>query len=612
MIKAVIFDMDDTLFSEREYVMDCLGAVAEVAARGNADDRREYGETLKRFAEESVFGVIDRFLDEYADKSFDKDELLTAYRDHIPTITPFPDVSECLGECKRRGYKLALLTDGRPDRQWAKINALGIKDFFDRIVITDELGGPQFRKPNPYAYELICRDFSLRPDEVAVVGDNPAKEFCIGATGMTTVRIFRGVEIYRDVPYKNPVKENYRIASLGELFALPPFDEASDEDKKTGGVGVGAESAGGQNKKKVLMLCNTSGSVALFRKPLIAAFIERGYAVDVVAFNNEREDEIRATGADFILLNDSNKSVNPFKALSLKSKYYKIIRERKPDLVLAFMLKPNIYGALAAKKAGVPAYCTVEGAGDVFVSRGLKWKLIRAYVCAGYKKAFAAADRVFFLNAGDRAEFVERGLVDPEKTSLVEGIGVDLARFAYKPLTNRNTFLMVARMLKTKGVREFCEAARAVKRTHPNAVFNYVGGAGDMSVEDIKEYIDDGSVNYLGETADTVPYYGDAAVLVLPSYREGFPVAVMEAAAVGRPAIVSDVNGCRDAVVGGETGLRVKPRDSEELAAAMRLLLDDPQAIERLGKAARAHAERHFDRVQKADEMFAAVTQGKA
>lgn len=264
--------------------------------------------------------------------------------------------------------------------------------------------------------------------------------------------------------------------------------------------------------------------------------------------------------------------------------------------MFSFQIKPNTFGVLAAKKAGIKnIYSMVEGAGDVFINNGLKWKIIRKIVCVLYKKAFRNSKKVFFLNNDDKAEFIQRKLVKKEQCEIIHGIGVDLEKFAYKPIKNNRTFLMVARMLKTKGVYEYCKCARIVKQKYPDAVFNYLGAEGTVTLADIKEYIDDGSINYLGTTTDVRPYYEDCSAYVLPSYREGMPVSVMEAEAVGRAVITSDTNGCRDTVVVGKNGFLVPVGSVEKLAEKVIWCIEHPKEAEQMGKNARRFAEENFD-----------------
>ena len=347
---------------------------------------------------------------------------------------------------------------------------------------------------------------------------------------------------------------------------------------------------------KILLICSKSSAISGFREKLIEKIQQLGHKVCALAFDDEHRNEIENRDIDFYYLKDANRSLNPFKILSLKSRYAKIIKQIKPDLVFTFMLKPNIYGVQGAKKAGITTiYSMVEGAGDVFINDGLKWKIIRRFVCHGYKKSFNIAKKVFFLNNDDKVEFIERKLISEDKCEIINGIGVDLERFAYRPVKNYNTFLMIARLLRTKGVYEYCEAARMVKQKYPNAIFNLVGPEGTIKQSDIQEYIDEGSINYLGPTADVRPYIEDCSVHVLPSYREGLGLVNAEAGAMGRPCITCDTNGTRDTVEDGYNGFLVPIKNSQAIADKMIYFIENSNAIEKMGKNARIFAETHFD-----------------
>lgn len=347
---------------------------------------------------------------------------------------------------------------------------------------------------------------------------------------------------------------------------------------------------------KILLLCCTSNGVLTFRKGLIRALQEKGCSVDVCTFDDVYKSQILNLGVGFYCVEDQNRSLNPFKVLSLKNKYCKVIRAVNPDIVFTFMVKPNTFGVLAAKKAGVKnIFSMVEGAGDAFINNDLKWKAIRKGVCHLYKKAFKNSKKVFFLNNEDRAEFLKRKLVASDQCEVIHGIGVDLNHFAYQPIKNHRTFLMVARMLKTKGVFEYCECARLVKKQYPDAVFNYLGAEGTVKITDIQEYIDDGSINYLGTTDDLRPYYEDCTAFILPSYREGMPMSIMEAESVGRAIIATDVNGCRDTVVDGKNGFLVSRGDYKSMAEKVIWCLEHPEETELFGKNARKFAEDNFN-----------------
>ena len=360
----------------------------------------------------------------------------------------------------------------------------------------------------------------------------------------------------------------------------------------------------------VLLICSSTATVVTFREKLILKLKEYGHKVSVLAFDKNHQEEVINLGAELYHFSDKNRSLNPFKILSLKKKYAKVIKEVNPDLIFTFMIKPNIYGVQGAKKAGISnIYSMVEGAGDVFINNGLKWKIIRKFVCHGYKKSFKISKKVFFLNNDDKSDFIRRQLVCEDKCEVIHGIGIDLEKFAPKPIKNHNTFLMIARLLKTKGVIEYCEAARRVKQKYPEAVFNLLGPEGTLTQADIQQYIDDGSINYFGATTDVRPYIEDCSAYVLPSYREGFSVSIMEAQAIGRPIITGNTNGTRDAVIDGYNGFLVPIKNSEALAEKMIYFLEKPQAMEIMGLNARKHAEENFDQNLINDKILRIIAQ---
>lgn len=356
--------------------------------------------------------------------------------------------------------------------------------------------------------------------------------------------------------------------------------------------------------KKILLICNVSNSVITFRKKLIEKLISENYEVYAIAFDDTYKTEIEEMGVKFYCVNDKNRSINPFKVLALKSKYKKIIKQINPDVVFTFMLKPNVFGVPAAKSAGVKdIYAMVEGAGDVFINNGLKWKVIRAFVCMLYKNAFSKCKKVFFLNKDDKAEFLKRKLVKGNQIEFVYGIGVDLQRFENKPVKTEKTFLMIARMLTTKGVIDYLEAAKIVKQKHPDATFNYLGGEGTLKISDIQSYIDEGIVNYLGTTKDVRPFLENCTAYVLPSYREGMSVSIMEAEAVGRPIITYDTVGCRD-TINGENGILVDFRNVDKLAESMIYIIENYEEAVKMGENARKFAENNFDSVKITQYVF--------
>lgn len=362
--------------------------------------------------------------------------------------------------------------------------------------------------------------------------------------------------------------------------------------------------------KKVLLVCATSKMVLHFRVDLIRKYQSEGYKVSVVAFDNVYERGIRDLGVDFYSVGSNNRSLNPFAILSLKKKYVKIIKKVQPDVVFTFMLKPNVFGTLAAKKMGITKiYSMVEGLGDAFTYKTFKWRMICKVVSALYKHSLKIPEKVIFLNEDDRKEFIIRKLVLEEKTALLGGIGVNLSDFKSPAISFNNCFLMVARLNVAKGVYEYLQAAKLVKSEYPETVFGLLGAEGQIKANDIKDYTDDGAVVYYGETDDVRPYLKNCSVFVLPSYREGFPVSIMEAAASSRCAITCDSAGCRDAVVDGYSGFVVEPRNVEVLKEKMIYFINNPEKAKEMGANARKFAEEHFSQ-QIINEKLYSLTNG--
>ena len=348
---------------------------------------------------------------------------------------------------------------------------------------------------------------------------------------------------------------------------------------------------------KVFLIVTKSQTVLNFRTGLIQELKRNGCEVGIIAQDGDREQDIAELGVTFYCVKQDNRGVNPFAILQYQKRIKQILKEESPDLVFTFQLKPNTFGVYAAKAAGVrKVFCMVEGAGDVFNNQSLQWKLVRFVVCLLYRFTFKYAQKVFFLNHDDKAEFIQRKLVDAQKSEIIHGIGVDLEWFACKPVKNHRTFLMVARMLKTKGVLAFCKCARLVKQKYPDAQFNYIGAEGTITLADIREYLDDGSVNYLGTTKDVRPYLEDCTfLLLLSSYREGLPMSIMEAESVGRGIITSDNVGCRDTVIDGYNGFLVQKEDYETMAHKCIYVIEHPEEAIRMGANSRTFAEEHFD-----------------
>lgn len=311
------------------------------------------------------------------------------------------------------------------------------------------------------------------------------------------------------------------------------------------------------------------------------------------------EVKVRELGVHFEDLPVDKKGINPWADLRLLYKMYRWYKTEKPDAVHHFTIKPVIYGSIAARLAGVPKIVnTITGLGYVYTERGGP---LRYIVDTLYRLALACASRVFFQNPDDRKLFVDTKLVADEKATLVPGSGVDLSAFKPEPRDGAGTVvLMVSRLLRDKGVVEFAHAAKAVKTVMPSSEFWLLGGVDvrnptAVSQEEADTWQSAGWLKLLGHRDDVSAVMAKSDLVVLPSYREGAPRALIEAGAMGKALIATDVPGCREVVEHGLNGLLVPPRDHEALAVAILKLLQDRNFREAAGKASRQKMERQFD-----------------
>ena len=351
----------------------------------------------------------------------------------------------------------------------------------------------------------------------------------------------------------------------------------------------------------VVIAANSSWNVVNFRGGLLLGLVEAGYRVLVVApEEGASAAQVGALGAEFAPIAFKSSGRSPLADLWLAIDYWRLLRRRRPFAVLGFTIKPNIYGSVAARLTGARMINNISGLGTAFLRPGsLQWLVSRLY-----KMALARSSTVFFQNEEDRSLFVGRNLVRARQAALLPGSGVDLDRFAPRPERAQDgevRFLLLARLLWDKGVGEFVEAARTVRARHPSARFQLLGfvGADNRSAvprATLDLWVRERAVDYLGETDDVRPFIAGADCIVLPSYREGLPRSLIEAAAMAKPAIATDVAGCRAAVDDGVTGFLCEAKSAPALAAAMeRMMALAPGERQSMGQAARDKAERTFD-----------------
>ena len=350
--------------------------------------------------------------------------------------------------------------------------------------------------------------------------------------------------------------------------------------------------------RRIVLSANSDWNIANFRAGLIRGLRSAGYEPVVIAPPDPAADgRMRAMALRRIAIDVERSGLNPLADLRLFRRYRRLLKQLRPAAYLGFTIKPNIYGSMAAASLGMPALPNVSGLGTAFMRSGPLQQLVIAL----YRFGFRRVPVVFFQNGEDRDLFVERRIVPRERTQVLPGSGVDLERFAPQPLPDGPpTFLLIGRMLRDKGIVEFADAARSLRQALPEARFQLLGPIDEanrsaISRSQIDAWVAEGVVEYLGTTDDVRPFITGASVVVLPSYREGLPRSLLEAAAMSRPLVATDVPGCRQLVDDGVNGFLCSVRDAASLAEAMQRLaaLPGPRQAQ-MGEAARRKVQEQF------------------
>lgn len=357
--------------------------------------------------------------------------------------------------------------------------------------------------------------------------------------------------------------------------------------------------------------------IVKFRGWLIEDMVSQGHTVFACAPQLSEVDHIRLAkaGVSYQRIGLARTGLNPLQDIAHVTRLAALFRRLKVEVVIAHTTKAMIVGCIAARLAGVPKiFAIVEGLGYAFTpGPERKRRLVRAWLGPAMKASLAVCDGVFVLNSDDRAYLIGLGILSPRQTVVqIAGTGLDLNHYAYVPPTpGPPRLLLIARMIRDKGIVEYVEAARIVKAKHSDARFRLLGPIDDhpsaITREQIAEWEREGLVEYLGVTDDVRPYLADCTAYVLPSYREGMPRTIMEAMAIGRPVIATDVPGCRDAVTNGVTGILVPPRDVVVLAEAMERLIGERSIGPTLGHHARSRAESQFSAAAVNDAISSAL-----
>ena len=363
---------------------------------------------------------------------------------------------------------------------------------------------------------------------------------------------------------------------------------------------------------KFLMISSFLPSVLNFRGKLLETIAAKGYEIHVMAPDIKRFPEevarLRALGYQVHRIPMHRTEANPVYDLRTIFMLYKMIIKIKPDAMLAYTIKPVIYGVLAGWLANVPKrFALITGLGYAFQNAEVgKRSVFQKMVHGLYAAALKYAHKVFFQNPDDLKLFQEMQLLDCDKpTVVVNGSGVSVQDFEVVPLPKNQqgqikaSFLLIARLLGDKGVREYAEAARMVKMKYPETEFHLVGWIDDnpsaISQLELDQWISEGAIHYWGKLSDVRPAIAESSVYVLPSYREGTPRTVLEAMAMGRAIITTDAPGCRETVQHGQNGYLVGVKSVNDLVQSMQYFIEDPKLIEYMGQRSREIALNKYD-----------------
>lgn len=358
----------------------------------------------------------------------------------------------------------------------------------------------------------------------------------------------------------------------------------------------------------ILIICNCASGLDTFRGMLITQLIGGGNSVTAIVPQTDDEKELNAESnllnlnCRLIHIKMERRGINPFTDLKLIKNYYKAVKHHKPDLIITYTIKPNIYGGLIARFLKIPYAVNITGLGTAFQGGGLLTK----FVTLLYKFALKKAKIVFFENQENEKTMLDLGIVKKEQTHTLAGAGVDLEKFSFKeypPENEKIDFLFIGRVMQEKGVDElFCAMQKLVSEKF-NCVLNVVGSFEEDYSQKIVEFEKEGWLKYHGYQSDVRPFIESCNCFVLPSWHEGMANTNLESSALGRPIITSNISGCKEAVLDGKSGMLCEPKDADSLYNAMKdfLLLSYDDKV-KMGKSARKHIEENFDKKKVVEE----------
>lgn len=356
----------------------------------------------------------------------------------------------------------------------------------------------------------------------------------------------------------------------------------------------------GEKGLKFGFLSHLDLNLWLFRLPVMEALIAQGHTVYAICPEGDKSPLFEQYGIIHIPYTITRASLNPIRELLSIRNIYKAIKPLELDILHTFTAKPNIYGTIAGRLADIPKIINlVEGLGSFYLENDLKSRLIRLLIEMLYRRTFALADTVMFVNRDDPSYLIGKKIIDPSKVVTIKGVGIDTALWPPIPKNDSDkiVIVMIARALKHKGVLEYIAAADLLAPRYPQTEFRYIGSPDPGNRYSVSEAFmrDQTNITYLGHRDDVKEQLSQSDIFVLPSFREGLPRTSMEALSMGIPIVTTDTVGCRETVENGLNGFVVPPKDPLALAQAIEKLILDRPLREKMGKAGREKALREFD-----------------
>jgi len=365
---------------------------------------------------------------------------------------------------------------------------------------------------------------------------------------------------------------------------------------------------------KILLIANTSWYLYNFRKSLIITLLNKGYCVICVAPFDDYSEKLKNLGIEFVNIEYDNSNINPIKDLLFLFKLISILKKQKPNVVLSYTIKANIYEGVASLVTKTPFIANVSGLGSLFI----KNNFLSKFTLFLYKIGLRKADMVFFQNNDDYRLFTRNNIIKHQHVDVLPGSGVDLNWFSstiLKESSDKIIFLFASRLLKDKGIIECINAIKLLKEKNKNVELQVLGkiwpkNPSSTKQSELDNWINSGLITHIGFTDDIRMYIENADVIILPSYREGMARILLEAASMGKPLITTDVPGCRETVDDGITGFICQPRDTLDLLKKMKMMIElTKEERDLMGKRGRKKMEREFDETIVINKYFDAIKQ---